>query len=172
MAKKAFTAASVGTAVLYGLALYWMLFRMPSRGMVLMAENMLDNYNYWNSVNLIPFRTIADYLSAAMDASARGHAIRNLVGNLLLLFPLGFYLPFFLRKMNKLWLYCAATAAGIIAIEVAQLLTLTGSLDIDDFILNFAGAALGFVVFHYTPARKLLGLCAWRKITCNPKGYK
>ena len=131
--------------------------------MVIMSEHMLNNYNYWNSINLIPFKTIAEYLAAVVDGSSRGHAIRNLGGNLFLLFPLGFYLPFFVPKTRKLKIYGIVTAVSIIAVEIVQILTKTGSLDIDDFILNFTGALTGFFVFSYTPIRSLFKLRAWQE---------
>ncbi len=37
----------------------------------------------------------------------------------------------------------------------------TGEMDIDDFILNFAGALIGFVIFTRTPARSLMERRAW-----------
>lgn len=159
--KKTFTSIAIITAFIYAFILYNMLFRLFGRQMVIMNESMLDNYSYWNSVNLIPFKTIGEYISAVIDGSTRGHAIRNLVGNLFLLFPLGFYLQFFVRKMSNFWIYCLTVAIGIVIIEVVQVFTMTGSLDIDDFILNLAGALLGIIVFTRTPAKKLFELRAW-----------
>jgi glycopeptide antibiotics resistance protein len=121
--KKIFAGFVIASAVVYVFFLYHMLFRLPGRQMVITSESMLENYNYWNSVNLIPFKTIAEYITTIADGSIRGHAIRNLGGNLLLLFPIGFYLPFFVQKMSKFWLYSVAVAAGIIAIEIVQVLT-------------------------------------------------
>jgi len=48
--KKAVTAVTIVTAVLYGFILYYMLFRLVGRQMVITSEHMLENYNYWNSV--------------------------------------------------------------------------------------------------------------------------
>jgi len=138
-----------------------MLFHLAGREMVIMSEQMLDNYNYWNSVNLIPFKTIGEYIKAVIDGGIRGHAIRNLFGNLLLLFPAGLYLPFFVQKTRRIGLYSLVVTASIIAIEIVQLATKSGSLDIDDLILNFAGALIGLVVFTRTPLRRLLKLRAW-----------
>ena len=46
-------------------------------------------------------------------------------------------------------------------VEIIQLTTMSGSLDIDDFTLNFTGALIGFNVFTRTPIRSLLKLRAW-----------
>lgn len=134
---------------------------MVGREMVIMSENMLENFNYWNSVNSIPFKTIAEYAAAIADGSIRGHAIRNLVGNLFLFFPAGFYFPFFVQKTSKIKIYCIIMAAVIIIIEIVQLVTKTGSLDVDDFILNFSGALIGFIVFTRAPIRTVFKYRAW-----------
>ena len=159
--KKVFSGFIVASTCLYILVLYFMLFVGFGRGNVAASASMLDNFNYWNSVNLVPFKTIAEYATTVADGNIRGHAIRNLYGNLLLFFPVGFYLPFFMRKINKFRVYSIITAAIIIAVEVVQLVTRTGSLDIDDFILNFAGASLGFIVFTRTQIRCIFKLRAW-----------
>jgi glycopeptide antibiotics resistance protein len=159
--KRIFTGLAIVSAVVYVFFLYYMLFRLPGRQMVIMSEAMLDDYNYWNSVNLIPFTTISEYVTSAIDGNIRGHAIRNLAGNLFLLFPLGFYLPFFARKINKLWLYSIVIAAGIITVEAVQILTMTGSFDVDDFILNFIGAFTGFLFFTKSPVRSIFNLRVW-----------
>jgi glycopeptide antibiotics resistance protein len=159
--KKLFSVFVIVSAGAYAYVLYYMLFRLVGREMVIMSESMLENYNYWNSINLIPFKTIAEYITAIADGSIRGHAIRNLGGNFLLLFPFGFYLPFFVHKAKKIGIYCLFVATSIIVIEIIQLATKTGSLDIDDFILNFTGALIGLVVFTRTPLRRLLELRTW-----------
>ena len=159
--KKAFSGFIIASAGIYIFVLYYILFRSAGRGMVIMSEHMLDNYNYWNSMNLIPFRTIAEYIAAVTVGSIRGHAIRNLFGNLFLFFPAGFYLPFFMQRMRKIKTFNLVMAAVIIVIEIVQLATKSGSLDVDDFILNFAGTLIGFIIFTRTPMRSLFKLRAW-----------
>lgn len=159
--KKLFSGFAIVSVAIYIFALYYILFRLVGREMVVVSEQMMENYNYWNSVNLVPFKTIGEYVAAAIDGSIRGHAIRNLFGNLFLFFPVGFYLPFFVKKVNKLKIYSIIMALSIIAIEIVQLATKSGSLDIDDFILNFIGALIGFLVFVKTPIRFVFKLRAW-----------
>ena len=114
MLKKIFTGIVIASAALYGFVLYYLLFRLTGREMVLISQDMLKNYNYWNSVNLIPFKTISEYITAVIEGGIRGHAIRNLCGNLFLFFPAGFFLPFFVRKTSKIRTYGVIMAAVII----------------------------------------------------------
>ncbi len=159
--KKTFSIIVVVCALAYVFVAYYLLFRLSGREMVVMSADMLDNYNYGNAINLVPFKTIAQYVTAVFDGSIRGHALLNLVGNVLLFLPAGFFLPFFLKAARKLKWYSVIMASTIIVIEVVQLFTMSGSLDIDDFILNFAGVLIGFVIFTRTPARSLMERRAW-----------
>ena len=159
--KKVFCTFVVASAGIYIFILYYVLFAMSGREMVIVSESMFDTFNYWNAVNLIPFKTIMEYIADIADGGSKGHAIRNLLGNLLLFFPMGFYIPFFLKKTGKIGAYSMIMATAIIVIEIIQLATKSGSLDIDDFILNFAGALTGFFIFTCTPVRRLLKLRAW-----------
>jgi len=159
--EKLFSVLVILSVGAYIFVLYYMLFRLFGRAMVITSEHMLDNFNYWNSVNLVPFRTIAEYVTAAIGGEMRGHAMRNLFGNLLLFFPAGFYLPYFARITSKIKIFSIVMAAAIIVVETVQLATKSGSLDVDDFILNFAGALIGCAVFTRTPVCALLKLRAW-----------
>jgi len=159
--KKIFTGFVIASAIFYIFVLYTLLFALQGRGMVIMSEHMLDNYNYWNSINIIPFKTIMEYIIAIFHESIRGHAIRNLCGNLFLLFPLGFYLPFFTQKMAKMKTYILVVVVFIVAVEIIQVITKTGSFDVDDIILNLTGALMGFIICKYTLIRSLFKLRAF-----------
>ena len=109
-----------------------------------------------HSSNLVPFKTITTYIKALTNGSMnRSIPIQNLVGNLLLFMPFGFYLPFFTQKLSKIPAYIGSVAAFIIILEAIQILTRTGSFDIDDFILNIAGALIAFLICQHTPIRAL-----------------
>lgn len=95
------------------------------------------------SDNAIPLRTIAIYL-------ANGDSpfwVRQFVGNLFLLLPVGLLGPIVVPAMNG-WLRVLVVALVIsLAIEVAQLWVPNRSADVDDVMLNVAGAMLGFAIF-------------------------
>lgn len=152
MKKKIFTALVIVSALIYISLSVWLLFFGPGRVNVAAFEGMQMNRAY----NLVPFRTILEYI---MDFGS-GHAKRNLIGNLLLLFPMGFYIPFFSSNAVKLLPYMLTVALLIVAIEVTQFITYSGSLDIDDFILNFMGAIIGYGVFACKPIRNIFKLRA------------
>lgn len=101
--------------------------------------------------NLLPFETISRYIRHLIHSEDPGilrHAIINLVGNVVMFVPLGLLLPVLWQKLRALWKTLLVTALIIIAVEVSQLLTLVGSCDTDDLILNVAGSAIGYGLFR------------------------
>jgi glycopeptide antibiotics resistance protein len=92
--------------------------------------------------NFIPLRTIGIYL-ANLDS---GFWLRNLVGNLVLLLPLGLVGPIVLPWMDRWWRVLLVAVGTSLAIEVAQLWVPDRSADVDDLLLNVAGAMLGYAM--------------------------
>ena len=142
--KKIFT----GIAAISFLIYIFVIFNLLFMGFRYSGAGFININSFALNSNIIPFRTILSYVSVILNTNMNnGIAIRNLIGNLFLLFPLGFYLPFFIRKMGNVKIYILSVSVLIIVIEVMQFITGRGILDIDDFILNFAGAMIGFVIF-------------------------
>ncbi|MFN6374623.1 MAG: VanZ family protein [Chitinophagia bacterium] len=96
------------------------------------------------SYNLIPFQTIGAYFDGH-----KGFLIAsiNLLGNVLLLVPLGFLFPFVLSIFNWPVILFLSIFSGL-AIEILQLILKVGIFDIDDVILNALGVILGFIFFN------------------------
>lgn len=107
------------------------------------------------AINLEPFKTIRDYLRAYELGNIRGSlVVVNLAGNLAAFAPMGFFLPALFRPMRNLLLFLPAVAGMVVLVELTQLFTRTGSLDIDDLILNAAGAALLWLVVQAPPIKR------------------
>ena len=113
------------------------------------------------SVNLIPGRTIFNLIRGAWNGwYYRGSttllrfALINNLGNIVLFLPLGCFLPA-LWKTQRRWVWFVLTATGtILLVETLQLLTMLGSWDMDDLILNVLGATLGFHIWRRGQRRK------------------
>ena len=113
----------------------------------------VEGLPYWEQLrqhfNPVPLRTITNYvrlLSSANRGFVRA-AVINLFGNLVMFVPLGYFLPGVFPKMRAFWKVLLTTAAVITVVELLQMLTLVGSCDIDDLILNLIGSALGYCVY-------------------------
>ncbi len=96
--------------------------------------------------NLVPFQGIAEQLGSIIAGES---AIRNMVyllGNLVGFMPLGFFLPVLFTQEHSFKVFFFTVFSAIAVLELTQLLTMRGSFDIDDIILNTAGACLGFLI--------------------------
>jgi glycopeptide antibiotics resistance protein len=84
----------------------------------------------------------------ALDFMGRKNMLTyDVVGNFCMLFPLGFYLPLLYRRLNNFFLAVFTALLVSLCIELMQLATNFRISDINDVILNTAGAAAGFIVF-------------------------
>jgi len=94
--------------------------------------------------NLIPFRTILPYLHGEQGSVIAGI---NLIGNIILLVPIGFLVSFVYRNMNWKKSFALAFATGLV-IELMQAMLRVGIFDIDDVILNGLGVLIGYLLFR------------------------
>jgi glycopeptide antibiotics resistance protein len=97
----------------------------------------------FSNLHLSPFGTIR----AQLGFGLRHSEARELIGNVALFVPLGFLLPVAARMCRRLWVTLAVAAGLSALIEIVQALLPNHATDVDDVILNTAGAALGFLVF-------------------------
>lgn len=120
----------------------------------------------FEAVNLEPLRTIRNYLIAHRLGNISTHLmILNLAGNFVAFAPMGFFLPALFRWQRSVFFFAATLTLAITAIEVVQVYSGAGSCDIDDLILNLAGALLVYLICRVTPL--------WRRvchITYKKKG--
>ncbi|MCM3708886.1 VanZ family protein [Cytobacillus firmus] len=83
--------------------------------------------------------------------------IKNLAGNVSAFLPMGIFLPYFFKVLNRLKSFTISMTAMILSVEIIQLVTRRGSLDIDDFILNMIGALIGFGLWKAMTGRRVRG---------------
>ena len=103
-------------------------------------------------VNLKPFKTITIYIKWLFDGNRFNNyiPITNLGVNLILLFPMGYFLPNLFKWFKNFFAYLGINIIILALIETIQLLTRRGSFDVDDFILNILGAIIGFAAWMIT----------------------
>lgn len=105
--------------------------------------------NGYINLNLIPFKTIVFYVKQGFEL----FAVKNLIGNVIPFIPMGFLLPFYLKK-HRLLKTAVISLIFIFICETIQLFFMLGYFDVDDIILNFVGVVLGF--FICTPILSIL----------------
>lgn len=96
------------------------------------------------SMNLVPLRTIFQYLNANINKSI---IVTNLLGNVVAFIPMSFLMPLISKKLSGFFRTVLAAATASLLIEITQYIIGVGAADIDDIILNTAGGMLGFLIF-------------------------
>ncbi|GGE45284.1 hypothetical protein GCM10011391_25140 [Pullulanibacillus camelliae] len=106
----------------------------------------LFTYNYYvygKSFNLVFF----DSIKLMLDSGNIWLIMKNILGNVVLFFPFGFLAPtlfYFLRSFSNCFFISLFTSA---LIEICQYEFAERIFDVDDIVLNTAGAILGWIVF-------------------------
>ena len=140
------------------LALYLLLFATltlfdplwgRNGGFVIWNKELFEMY-VQNSLNLVPFKTILQYFYRGTV----NQFVVNVVGNLVCLMPLGILLPLNFEKQQKTGIFLMTCVLIVSAVEILQFATLSGSCDIDDFILNVGGA---FLIYLFTKNKEAFG---------------
>lgn len=91
--------------------------------------------------NYIPFSTVHFYLDGSRPLQ---YTTENLVGNILLFFPMGIFLPLLFNRIKNFTAVVAVSSVVSLCFESVQLITALGTFDVDDILLNVIGAAFGF----------------------------
>ena len=108
--------------------------------------------------NFIPFATIIGYVSGMVSNDINtGIVIINLVTNLLLFAPMGFFIPMlFQDKIKNTKQFLIIIIILTFLVEIIQFITYRGSTDIDDIILNTIGASIVYMLMKTRFIKKLL----------------
>lgn len=117
---------------------YFILFKEISSGD--WWDKMNHRIDVKDHVNFTPFQTIHIY----------DRFDKQVLGNFVMLLPLGIYLPLLYSRLRKASGFFAVLFFAFlvsVSIELLQLATSYRSTDVDDVILNTLGACLGFVIF-------------------------
>lgn len=91
-------------------------------------------------ISFIPFVTIIEMLQGGITF----HTIINIIGNIVMFIPIGFFSPLLWTKLNSLKKIALFGLGISFIIEFTQLF-LSRATDIDDLILNTSGAMLGYL---------------------------
>jgi len=141
---------------------YWQLIFMATK-------EEINNY-FTSQVNLIPFNTIIGYIKNYNELLDTSVVIINIYGNFIAFMPFAFFLQMLFKKQSKFKNYLITMILIVLGIEVVQLLTLSGSFDIDDFILNISGALIMYGIIKIQSVQNLLkNIFLLSKIKINKK---
>ena len=101
------------------------------------------------STNLVPFYTVKLFIKGNKNGQlALSIMLENIFGNFIAFMPLSFFLGCLFKRFNKWYSVFIMLTLSVVAVELLQFLFLTGSSDIDDVILNVAGAMCLYAVLR------------------------
>lgn len=136
----------------FGRGNYTLIFFAP--------EEMTGMYTS-TSINLIPFKNIFKFIVRFFQGRlSEKFFFTNVLGNLAAFMPFALFVPLLMKRFSKFLPFTLFTGGCIVAVEVTQILLLTGFCDVDDLILNLGGACIMYGILHILPIRR-----AVKKIT-------
>ena len=97
-------------------------------------------------MNLVPFHEIRRFVHAREKIGGTA-VFLNPNGNILGFIPFGFFLPLISKRFRNGFVVALLGFLTSTLIEILQMLTKAGVCDIDDVILNTAGAVIGYILF-------------------------
>lgn len=100
----------------------------------------MSDYHY----NLVLFQEIQRFWNHRKQLGWIAYA--NLVGNVVIFIPYGFFMPMASRYRS----FCQTLFYSFgfsLLVECFQLITKVGSFDVDDLLLNTIGGILGYLIF-------------------------
>ena len=96
-------------------------------------------------INIVPIKeTINTFMHSE---TGMRNSLRNVIGNILVFMPLGFFIPLLFDKFNNLKKVLKVGCLSSLAIELSQLFVGSNVCDIDDVIYNTLGALAGFICY-------------------------
>ena len=113
-------------------------------------SNQFNSYMYREHgllgiINIVP---IKDTINTFMHSeTGLRNSLRNVIGNILVFMPLGFFIPLLFEKFNNLKKVLKVGCLSSLAIELSQLFVGSNVCDIDDVIYNTLGALAGFICY-------------------------
>ena len=94
----------------------------------------------WSTSNFMPFKEIFRYQLFSPSF------IKNVVGNMIMFMPYGFFISYFLKLDKKRYVIFLSLLTSA-TIEITQLI-IGRVFDVDDILLNIVGGLLGYLVYR------------------------
>ena len=151
-ARKCFRVLLWTAFVIYVFVVFSILFLGGRNGMIY-EESFWEYLRH--AVNPIPFKTIWGYVTDVIEQRWMVRlAVRNVLGNFILFYPMGFFLPCLSKRVRTVRKSLLISLCTILAAEIVQLIFRLGIFDIDDLILNMTGWLFGYFTLSIPLLRK------------------
>ena len=144
------------TVTIFSLTLFDEIYGRQGLIIIDWDKTLLNSY-LTHSFNLKPFHTINLFTQGYMNGivSFKNFSI-NVIGNLTAFMPYGLFLPLIFKNMRKYYKFLITMILVVVVIELLQFVTMSGSCDIDDLILNVLGVSIIYFVSNIKIINKLI----------------
>lgn len=144
--------------IIYCLLLITILFLNNAYRVTVFQNVNIFSKEHFETSNIVPFGTIIEYINRLINQNIRASiVILNLVTNLLLFTPMGFFIPIlFKNKIKNTKQFILMMVVITLFVEILQFITYRGTTDIDDIILNTIGAVLVYELMKTKFVKKIL----------------
>ena len=120
------------------------------------------------STNIVPFHTVKLFINGYKNGNVAFLVMHeNIFGNFVAFMPLSFFLACLFKPFNKWYRVLITVTLSVMAVELLQLLLLTGASDIDDVILNVTGAMCLYLVLRIKKVSRVISkftFGVWRTV--------
>ena len=103
-------------------------------------------------LNLVPLRTVRRFVRLLIPP-VRPYLVRialhNLLGNVVLFIPLGWFLPALFPALRSFLMTVLSVLVSVSCVEVLQVVFTVGICDVDDLLLNLLGASIGYGAYRF-----------------------
>ena len=132
--------------VIYAVVLLYLLFGRTPNPRELSFSAYLQTH-----LNLVPLRTIRRF-ARLLIPPVRPYLVRialhNLLGNVALFIPLGWFLPALFPALRSFPMTVLSVLVSVSCVEVLQVVFTVGICDVDDLLLNLLGASIGYGLYR------------------------
>ena len=144
------------TVTIFSLTLFEEIYGRQGLIIIDWDKNLLKNY-LTHSFNLKPFHTIHLFTKGYVNGivSFKNFSI-NIIGNLTAFMPYGVFIPLIFKSVRKYYKFLITMIFIVVIIELLQFVTMSGSCDIDDLILNVLGASIIYSISKINCINKLI----------------
>ena len=134
------------TVTIFSLTLFDEIYGRQGLIIIEWDKELLNMY-LKTSFNIVPFKTINLFTQGYINGivNFKNFSV-NIIGNLLAFMPYGLFLPLIFNNMKKYYKFLITLVIIVVIIELLQFLTMSGSCDIDDLILNVFGASIIYFI--------------------------
>lgn len=106
------------------------------------------------TANFIPFKNILKYIIQMNRATGLNIILENIVAHMFIFSWMGYFLPRLWERFQNPLYFLRTVFFVLLGIEVVQFLLRAGMFDVDDIIINFIAAFVGFVYLRHIDAEE------------------